>query len=1072
MGLEHCRNQENPLMTLHDKAKIWLVSLLTAAFVLLSFGAVFHVFSILEKTNTLLAGNVKGAYIDATRTHGYNIIFQRILKDYIAAPSLEKKEELVHWVEILESRIPLILPEKFAASIPESFAIKLRDELPYLKDSIHSFKVLVDGGQTMPDMEKLLEYAEAIDVSIAYIDTKISYGSQQVQNQQRVAHERLSISIIALSTILIFAMIALVYLVIRANAKKKRIGARLNVSEDRFHALVEDLNDWIWEVDAQGRYTYISSKVKDILGYDPEELIGKTPFDIMPPQEAKRIKEIFNEITLAAGSFDQLENQNFHKNGNIKVMETSGTPIFDGAGKLSGYRGVDRDITDQKRTEEELALLDWMADLVIVLDWEGRYHKISTVSDNLLAKPKDELLGNTLHEVFPQDVADDFIAPIRQSIDTGEQVSLLYSLDIDGKEAWFDSRISPLPNKRAAFVSRDVTERKNYEQEIRAARDEAEASNRAKSEFLANMSHEIRTPLNAILGLSNLVLGTDLNEKQRDYLEKTNRSAHSLLGVINDILDFSKIEAGKLEIDHTSFDLLDTIDQVRSIMEVNASQKGLGFNVHVEEDVPRYLKGDPVRLRQVLINLLGNAIKFTHTGLVILSIDTQKADADRVFLDFCVQDTGIGISQEDLPKLFEKFSQIDTSISRRYGGTGLGLAICHRLVTMMDGEITVESKPGAGSTFHFALPFELAINDEVETNTKPISMMDAVERLQGVRVLLAEDTKLNQEIMCENLERWGLVVDAVDNGYDAVECVQNSDIEDYDLILMDVQMPGMDGYEASRQIRTTHPDIPIIAITAHAMKEHRDACYDAGMNDHIAKPISLDQLWLTLLKWLDGSESSLDVSSVKPSGAELPDQLPGLDLADGISRMSGDVAMFIKTLKGFPKWGGLYLREIQDAFSKQDIETAARAAHKLHGTAATAGAYKVQCASGAFEDAVKSGKMGELRHMLEEIKMALDEVLVSIQSLGPEETPSTNDIQGNETPFSAAELDTLDELIAELQELLSYHDLEARDCFASIQNLFVGRPIPKTLQDVGGYLEVMDFPNATDSLRGWHGFDR
>ncbi len=852
-------------------------------------------------------------------------------------------------------------------------------------------------------------------------------------------------------------------------AVNKVIDDRLLKSEDRFRTLVENLNDWIWEIDADGRYTYVSPKVKDILGYEPSELIGKTPFDIMPPDEAKRVGALFAKALTSASSFEQVENKNRHKDGHLLVMETSGTPVFGEDNSLLGYRGTDRDVTERKRTEEELALLDRMADLVLVLDWEGRYHKISTVSQNLLPRPKEELLGKTLHEIFPQDTADRFLGSIQECIKTGEPVSLLYSMEIDGSELWFDSRISPLPNKRVAFVVRDITERKTYEQNIQHAREEAEASNRAKSEFLANMSHEIRTPLNAILGLSNLVLGTHLTDKQRNYLEKTNMSAHSLLGVIDDILDFSKIEAGKLNIDLIPFDLDAVVEQIKSVAAINASQKGLTFSVDTADDVPRYLKGDPARLSQILTNLTGNAVKFTDTGHVKLSIRRQNGGPGRTDLEFLVHDTGIGIAAKDQAKLFEKFSQVDTSITRRFGGTGLGLAICRWLVEMMGGEIGVESEPGVGSTFRFTLPFALAAQDEIEQTVVPAFTQEAMKRIQGARVLLAEDTVLSQEVMLENLGKWGLVVDVVDNGRDAVDRVNDVNRENYDIVLMDVQMPKMDGYEATRLIRETHSDLPIIAITAHAMDEHRLACYAAGMNDHVTKPVALVELWRVVTKWLGAGDNDLVLPKRFSTNSEFPDSIAGIDLQDGISRMQGDGQAFFKILMEFPKWGPAYLSDLRGDVARNDGAAVGKTAHKLKGTSAMAAAYKVQAAAAELEDAAANGNTGNLEMLLGKIETAMTEVLESISSLNTHELSNTKPTTYSEEPLSAAEEVELSKRLDALRKSVELHDLEAREQFDKIRDLFAGRPIPAPLNEVGEHLQTLDFNRAAEHLNAWTG---
>ncbi len=506
---------------------------------------------------------------------------------------------------------------------------------------------------------------------------------------------------------------------------------------------------------------------------------------------------------------------------------------------------------------------------------------------------------------------------------------------------------TPIPGGGWLQTFSDITKRKQAEVALTQSKDEAELANRTKSEFLANMSHEIRTPLNAILGLTNLSLDTRITDKQRGYLEKTDQSAKSLLGVINDILDLSKIEAGKLDIDHIPFDLHEVIEHIHGISAHEALRKGLEFNIKVDDTVPQFLIGDPNRLLQILTNLTGNALKFTEEGCVDIEVHALENSEVSTRLAFCVRDTGIGISPQDQKKLFEKFSQVDASITRRFGGSGLGLAICRRLANLMGGEIDVDSETGEGSTFTVSLPFDLAKAEDIETKTTTLPV-DMDEYLRGSRVLLVEDTVINQGILSEVMEKWGVVVEVVDNGQAAIECINSVEDGTFDIILMDVQMPIMDGYEATRRIRERHKDLPIIAITAHAMDEHRKACLEAGMNDHLAKPIESGTLLSMLLKWLipgDLQETLVRKPVPRPlrpsrdtisnSRSQLPHTLPGFDIADGLRLVADDVELYRKFLLDFPNWTEGKAEEIGKALDKGNRKEAETIAHTLRGTAAS-----------------------------------------------------------------------------------------------------------------------------------------
>jgi PAS domain S-box-containing protein len=620
---------------------------------------------------------------------------------------------------------------------------------------------------------------------------------------------------------------------------------------------------------ADSTIAYANTSYESMFGYQPGELVGRCLEDLVPPVTSESPVADMRRRLLLGGTW-RGEIRSVHKDGSEFWCALNATS-FDHPAFGPVWIAVNTDISARRLAEDAQTRLAKIVhasrDAILAKTVDGVVTSWNRGAEILFGYTAEEMVGVSVDVLVPADrIAEERDLRARVATGTGIEQKETVRLRKDGSSVDVSVTMSPIEDAGGvitgiATICRDVTERKRAEaallereEELALARDQALEASRLKSDFLANMSHEIRTPMNAVIGLTGLLLDSALSTEQREYAEAVRSAGEALLEIINDLLDFSKIEAGKLRLELMDFELSTVMEEVADLFRSEAHDKHLGLKTFVHPDVPAFVRGDPGRLRQVLTNLVGNAIKFSELGDVVVRVDAVSRTGDVARVRFQVADTGIGISAQGQRQLFQAFEQVDSSPSRRHGGTGLGLAICKQLVEMMGGAIGLDSALGAGSTFWFSVPLAV-VAAPAETSVPPQYPSASVVH-PGVRLLVAEDNPVNQLVAVRMLEKLGYKADVAANGSEAVDALMRID---YAAVLMDCQMPEMDGFDATREIRRRQPAghrTPVIAMTAAAAQEDRDRCFRADMDDYVSKPVRARELAAVLSRWVPDDSSA------------------------------------------------------------------------------------------------------------------------------------------------------------------------------------------------------------------------
>lgn len=882
---------------------------------------------------------------------------------------------------------------------------------------------------------------------------------------------------------------------IETNHEREQLVETVRRNEEQLRLLLDSTAEAIYGTDLNGICTFCNTACLRMLGYsDPGQLIGKNMHQQIHhthrdgshfPEQTCRITQSFKK-----GEGIHVDDEVFWRaDGSCFPVEYWSYPQHQD-GVIVGTVATFMDITERVKSQANLLMLSRAVEnspaIVVITDHEGSIEYVNSKFSEITGFTTDEAVGQNPRILNAGVQSKGFYKEMWDTINNGQEWRGEFcNRKKNGEMHWEHASISPIRDDRGRIahfvaVKEDVTESRRIAEELQRAKEEAEAGNRSKSEFLANMSHEIRTPLNAIIGFNTLALETSLNEKQHDYLSRVNFAATSLLRIINEILDFSKIEAGKLELEQAVFSPRDVLQNIINLFQQQAINKGLTITLQCAENLPELLVGDSVRLGQVLVNLVGNAIKFTDQGTVSLSVVPTEYRCEQITLEFTVRDTGIGLSSDKLAKLFQPFTQADGSITRKFGGTGLGLSISKRIVELTGGQIWVQSEAGQGSIFAFSMPFNFPPAGSTAAHQCSFSTVQApqlpvpsphaaqihspssaaqTEDLSGVRILLVEDNEMNRTLTIELLGRRGALLDIAVNGCEALTKILH-EAAPYDVILMDLQMPGMDGYEATRKIRADlrFSSLPIIAVTAHAMLEEKQRCLELGMNGYLTKPLNALEM-VRLIKETVSTRGTHSSMAALPQPQKELLEIPGLNTAEALERIDDDQALYLWLLRAFVEKHTNAAQDISASYARGDKLTARRRVHTVRGLSGTIGAEALLAESEQLEQLLSCGAdQGRVTEQLAVFEQALHELISTLRKAL--NLPDAACASVGATEF---DLERMQVVISRLEEYLRNHDSSAGRYLQEYCSELVAIPSAE-LKRLQYLLENYDYDTALEQL--------